>query len=649
MRKLLLRPAELLMLAGAIVGGMLGFGLAASPLPGVAKLLVLLAGGLLVPVGQTLSQRFVFVVVSIFGGSLLLWLVPLPLGISQGAGMAVVIGGLAGACVSHEIRAAAGLRNLLPKVAWIDALPFGTLVLSTILLGPVVFPASELEALQVFASSWDFSIQYAVVTGLRQGCSLLTLGQAGPQCSLAFLADHPPGIQVVQAQFMDLLLGPGPQAAAPTMALVVAFIQACGLAVVLLTAAGVAAFTSLGAVRRKPLLGSLAAGLLAGALTVGPGLFPLVRGHAHYFVACVLVLVVMSIAMERDGWGARRVWLLLASVMGAAWAWAPTGGLAVLALMMFLLPAFKGSRKTAGARWGRLVPLVLGVGGLAALLLLLLTGSSVTSLLRQALTAKGGITAPSLTLSVALAGACAAVTWFSFDAAKLKSVGSDVQRLAWLGLVPLVGFLLFGAAALAQYRLIGRLDYYPLKFSIGVAIAAQFYLALAIVILGGQKSLTSRLGGLGARLLAGAVLFAVPILLVSLLSARTTAGLTRDDGSDLNPLSPFASLADQSELLAAIQVAGQVPRDTPVLYLNSGRRLSLRELIQVQDLCTIQATGFGHEGRLVRELQEATSPVRFVKALMAKDPALVVISVAKLERQIRQMIPDGDQSRILVP
>ncbi|MFZ2164506.1 MAG: hypothetical protein WAV45_03500 [Propionibacteriaceae bacterium] len=541
------------------VGAALCALVAVSPMPWWVKVAILALGALMVPTAKHLSGRILLASTTLFGSSLVVWLLPLRLlGLSHGMFLALVVGFLAGGSLGWAWRRG-NLAAMAPEVAWLDAVPLASIAASIVQLRRMLFVHDLPTALTMVIEHWDNSSHIYITRLLRE------TGQLQIFNGLAFdgtpwgFANYPSGYHATVASVMDIVTSPS---GTDVLGEVLGFWHVVGLLLIVVAVGCVAAVTATPLARQRPWVGFVAGTWMLVLFLLGPALFPVGDGHQNIPVCFLGMCAVFSAMLGADRvWQPREVGLAVAGVVAAAGAWAPLGALAGVAAVAIALPFARdrwvGSRTTVATC---VAMVTTGAVALAAIAKWATSGVSGEVLF----TAKGGVKTLDGGLQYFVVGALG-LAWLTTIAVAWseRRQSGPRARLVILGLAPLGALAIYLYSGHEQIRAIGELRYYVQKVGVSATIIALLFLVFCALYLAPprERVLTS----VGQRRWIGALLVALSLFAFGtpIMNPYFPDALA----PGLGAFSP-ATLASEGDLLAAMLTASKdVPEDQHLVLL----------------------------------------------------------------------------------
>lgn len=461
---------------GLAAAGLVVLGRHAGALDGVVGLVGGAILALAIPTSRELSRRILLTGCLVLGWVPVLWWWDLPVGSIGRVTLLLALGagGLIGWVVAGP-RPVSRLRGLLPRVGWADVLPAGALLVGAAMLSPWLRLRSGESALSVLMTGWDHSAHYDMTAMIREhGAVVWSI--AGPPGGGAWsYATYPQGYHALTAAVMEL--GGSPTVGTPVEE-VLAYGRSLGLVALLAVVVVVAGIAAVPTLRRRPLVGAIAAGVVTAALLWGPAGLVLADGFPNFFLACALLAAVPLVAVPIARWPAPVPLVALAgALVGIAHSWALLLTMALPMALVILLPWRRRRAAVSRGRWAISggVALVALAAALAALRVIRVQPLADIVVLGSADSALG-VGAPVGVLGVCVAG----VLLLAWRAA--RPWPSATTRTVWVVVGPVAGAAFAAWMAAVQLRQ-GGLGYYFWKYAIALEVLALVVGSLAVTTL----------------------------------------------------------------------------------------------------------------------------------------------------------------------
>lgn len=436
------------------------------PALGLAGVLVLI-----LPTARILSQRILFNGLILAGMVPVLWWLPERLlGTDHGTLLLAVLAGTLTWWVLSARSVRQRLRRLLPKVAWIDSVPFLAATLSALSLFTMLTIRTAADALSIMMSRWDYQSHFSIYYMIRSHGEVIPTIPRGTAGESWGFGEYPQGFHTLLATVSDILR---PSVISIDSELVSYINQQalCSVATVLIVVAGMCA---LPAVRRRASVMAPGIAIATAAWVYGPGSIPVYEGFGNFYLACGMATATVLALLTFQ----RRVPVVGVAAVGAGVVGICNNWLLLVSLIAALLTTKLWSvvrhRHEYSRNWWVLAVAATAFTLLGAALPILqvipLIGES-----QKILDAPGGIAVPDfglalLTLALALVLGYGNSTALARTASRrLRMERIDVSR-ASLGL--LIPIALCVGLAVSQSINNGAISYYFYKYLIAVLLLA---------------------------------------------------------------------------------------------------------------------------------------------------------------------------------
>lgn len=534
-RRVLIACVAAVFAAAAVFGVRLA-GLLEGPVAVVLAVALVLA----VPTSRELARRILIAGCLLLGWTPVLWWAPLPVG-----PVGRVTFGLAALASLVAVFAVTAPCRLLPRVRAADALLPVTGLLGAWTLWPWLMVRTPAQTLGLLTTGWDNVAHFSMVHSARlHGATVDALG-GGWQ-----FANYPEGFHAVVASLQELISGPLP---GPMPVELEAYPRVVALVVIAATVTVVAGLLALPALRRRPVLATPAAALVATVFLLGPGAAAVENGFGNFVVAAALVCAVALVAVPLPRIAPLPVTVIGGAVVGIATDWVLLLVLAAPALAAALLPLRRSRYRMSADAGAIVIVLVVVVAG--CLLRTVLVLDRVTA---GALLTPGGAPPPGL------GDVVAAVLLVIVACRATRRV-----RIVALAAVPLVGVAVTVLLALMQIDATGAVSYYSLKFVSSLQIVLPVLLLVPLAHLLRRRVPRGPRAGVAAAVVALATTqvfgLAIPDGTAIGVPPFASGALARATHlRNLNIMPPMADLArriDAAELLPPDAVYLDVPGD----------------------------------------------------------------------------------------
>jgi hypothetical protein len=632
------RTGLLTLLSGAGGAALCGV-VSTSGVPWVAKLLLLTLAALIVPTASNLSGRILVATVTLFGTSLFVWCLPLdPHVLTHGVLLSLLVGALGGGATALAWRRGE-IGSLVPKVAWVDALPVASGLLSLVQLRRVFLVSDVSSALRLTLEHWDNSSHLYITGLLRRFGRLQIFDPPSFDGSSWGFANYPSGFQSTIASVMDVMLGSAPSDPGSDL---IAFWHADALLLALVSAGCVAAVTATLVARARPLVGMVAGAWAVALFLVGPGFFPLVDGHQNIPVCYLGVAAVFSAVLSADRvWRPREFAVTVGGVITAAGSWAPLGALAAVAALGIALPVSRARWAAPRAQIASCAAIAaIGVGALVAITAWATMGVSGNFLV----TALGGVTTldGGLQLQVAVA---TCVAWAGAVVLAFRTRRPALVRLAFVGIAAVGALLLYLLLAHQQIQAFGEMRYYAQKLGVSSVSVGLVFLTFGALYLA-PASDTMKATPLQRRLVAvaligsSAVAFGSPYL-NPYFNQSAAPGVQAT-------MAPPTSTAE-GPLVAMLAASRTVSADTQVVALSPKLGPTTSALCTVA-LASVRGMYTNQASELITKVVMAAQAAEMASVaadLVTTNPRIVVVTDSTTQAEVSALVSADQRTRVL--
>lgn len=628
-------------LVGTGVGATVLVAGAAGLVTGVVGLLLAIIALVGVPTSALLSRRILVNGVIALGWlPLFAWFSWSPPGGRVAALLAVAVGGVAG-------WAAAGprggrLRRMLPRTARADLLLPLAAGAGAAMASPWLRTPSPTSALSMLMLGWDHAAHYDMTAMIRTHGSVVWAIAMPPSGETWAFEHYPQGSHTVVAGLMELLGGPSPGVPADE---VVLYARALGLLFVLLVLLLVAGVAAVPALRRRPLVAAMVAGVVTAALCWGPGGLVVAGGFPNFLTATALLACLPLLVIPSGRWPAPIPLLAVGgALVGIAHSWALLLTMAAPTALALLFP-LRRRRAAAGlATWIVSAPIVAAA---AASVLVAVAVIRVQSLGAVVVLGGGIVSRPLLELGLAGVALVVAVALLARRHGRRRS--DEAVRAVVVAAGPLVGAVLAAWIASVQLRANG-LGYYLWKYAIALEVLAVVVGSVAggIALARSRRLLRSvprSFGVVGAVVVAVLLAFGAPHPLLGGQVVRESGG---SQGRTALATTSDTPSVEAGRLLAAAGAMRQV--DPPVIYVpvepaGSPSPALLGQWGLALSGTWVEKTGAPTEVLLTADLSAANLP-DLVRTLLTRYPEVAVVVPPEVAAEVRDVLGEDLAGRV---
>lgn len=609
-------------------------------LDGIPALVFALLLASLLPWSGSLSRRILFAGALFLGWIPLLWWLKLP--VPQVDRMGLVLAGVSAIIVgwiSWGSNVRVRVKRLLPRLAPVDAMMLGALLLAAWTVWPLLDSSSGVGTLNVLMQQgFDHSGHSAMVIQARaQGAISPFLGAAvdGSAWIHAHYPQHFHGSIVALTELYSGSTVGGPAIEILRYGKSLALMQV--VTAVLLTA-GIGQLPNL---RRRPLLAWPIAGMVVGAFIFGQGTWALSIGWENFIWACAVagLAVLIAVSMSREI-ALPGVLALGGLVIATVHGWALLTPLTVVAVCVAFLPWRSSPLLTSRRNLTAAILVILATVAASAAVIPLLSEQGVEHILTvQADWIPSGISALSpLMLVVGMAIAAGLAAYVRSQGAEYKVRGIGLAAISTLGLLALI--------ILGAYQLIkmGSLSYFFDKTVWGVNLISVVVLAAGLALHVDHLPHRRR-----PRLRAVAVVATIAATVAS-LQLFGWAGIDYRNWANEQMTDPLsagrrvleaANVAESQPFASTVYIAGMPGDPSPRLADAYVRGLVLMKSNTTYNRNTaLRAVDFA-DGV---DIDEATTAAQ---ALLEQETDLTVVVAPELLDDIRARLPAELSDRVL--
>lgn len=616
-------------LAAVVVAARAG-GVLEGPVAVLVAVLVVLA----VPTSRLAARRVLLAGCLLLGWGHLAWWWDLPVGdVGRAVGALALLAGALGAWVAGARNPGTRVRRLVPHVAAVDLVPVAALAVSAFMLAPWLRLAQPRAALGVLMTGWDHSAHYAMTAHIRETGTVVW---AGPPAASGFpwsYAHYPQGYHASVAALMELW---GPTVPTATGLDVVAYGRALGLVAVVAVVVVVAGLVAVPALRRRPAVAVVVAGVVVAGFLWGPGGLVLADGFPNLFLAAALLVSIPLVAVPLGRWPAPlHLAAIAGALVGVAHSWALLLTMAAPLALVVLLPLRRRRAAAPAARWAGIGLLAVATVGAVATAVAVIRVQPLTDIVVMG----GGVSGRGVTETAVVVAGALGVVAVVMPARRLRRpsrsgegathrLPSELVRAVGAAGGVLVGACVAGWMAWVQLG-DGGLGYYFWKYGIALELLALVVGGLTVGVLVARSGTARRwtfVAGV-VVVLATAVGFGAPHPLVS-------AALPLGDSAGLVARGRLATTSDHptpeaERVLAAARLSRE--QGAPSVYVPVETR-------GLQDPASVAQWHAALTGRWTDDLN---APIGL---LVAAD-----VSAAAAPDLVGELLATGDDLVVVVP
>ncbi|WP_043429894.1 hypothetical protein [Arthrobacter sp. FB24] len=603
---------------------------------------------LLLPTAKPLSLRLLLNGLLATGFAPLTWWVPQRiLGTDHGTLLMALSAGFLSWWVLSSRPVLPRLRRLMPRVKWIDAVPFLAGGLAASSLGTMLSVRLPQDALSIMTSKWDYQSHFNIYFMIRSHGGVIPTTPPPHSGGAWGFAEYPQGFHALLATLADLSRPDGSSLDAELVSFVNLQAAVCAATVVLV----MAGLCALPGVRRRPAAMVPVIAVAASAWIYGPGSLPIYDGFANFYFACGLatatVLALLNFTRRIPLWGLAAVG---AGLVGVANNWVLLISLVAAVCVGTFWRVIRRPGTYDGVWWRRAIAVVAFTA--AGVLLPIIQLSPLVQQSQQILGLTGGIDLPDfgiaiavITLAIALGFANAAMP------AENPSLGAERRgsAMASFGLVIPVGLCLW--LAISQSARGGSVSYYFYKYLIAVLLFA-WPVAVAAVASVLPLPVPGPTAGTGRALTAALGVLALAATQVFGFSATVLAdaGLPPTARAVTEMEKQAARLQATPEYVARLLTSARQPQPEETIYVvaqgTMDRVLAARWHWTLRGNSTSKTTALSPAiGEIYKDYSRAPD---IIARLLAEDPTVSVIVDPELYDTVRQhLILKGLEGRLI--
>lgn len=539
------------------------------------------------------------------------------------------------------------LRRLLPKVKWIDAVPFLAGGLAAGSLGTMLAVRSSQDALSLMTSKWDYQSHFNIYLMIRShGGVIPTIPLPSSGGTWGF-SEYPQGFHALLATFADLIRPDHTALDAELVSYVNLQAVVCVLTVVLV----MAGLCALPAVRRRPAAMAPVIAVAASAWIYGPGSLPVYDGFANFYLACGLatatVLALLNFGRRIPLW---RLAAVGAGLVGIANNWVLLISLVAVVCIGRFWHVLRRPGNYAPA-WWRLAFIVAAFTA-TGVLLPVIQLSPLVQQSQQILGLAGGIELPDFGMALAIIALVVTLGLANTAMPAANPLLGAERRgtaLASFGLLIPIGLCLW--LAISQSVSNGAISYYFYKYLIAVLLFAWPVAAAAVASLLPTRPSGSTVGK-GRGLTAALCVLALAATQFFGFSATglADAGLPPTARAVTEMEKQTTRLKATPDYVARLLISARQPQPDESVYIVAqgtvDRVLAARWHWTMRGNSTSKTTALSPLiGEIYKDYSRAPE---IIAQLLAENPGVSVIVDPELYEPVRQRLAEqGLEGRLL--